>query len=1271
MRKKSLLSLLFLLLAFTSGMFTAGAQEPMKGKSSIGEREQLKNACASDMMLELLRKDKNFRQQEDRMNRQILNASRQLADDTLTLPVVIHIVNPNPFAISDAFVIAGINDLNDAFSKAGAYAPGAGVDTKIRFCIAKTDPEGGITTGITRTTSYYGSDLNMDIEDGPLKNQIQWDPSRYINIWLINNIEAESYANYSCGVWTRLRVGGYATMPPGGTSLDGIVVTGFKQLLAHEMGHYLGLYHTFEGGCFNNDCTVNGDRVCDTPPDGSLGASASCSSPDNSCFTDTLSSYSNGNFPVDVPDQVSNFMDYSNGACSNQFTQGQADRMRAAIQTQRAGLLVNQCAPPCSEAIVANFLRDTAYTVAGETVNFTNTSTGATNYSWLVDGVVVAATANYSHTFPAIGKYKITLKAFNADANCFASYTTYVIVNCGVTARFFTNKKAIASELPLYPDSVIFKNVSFRGVSFQWLISNSVGMAEQVVSTNNDLVYVFPVPGTYRIRLVATNGSCVDTSGTYVVLVQDPDADVAVFLFNAYCFQQTKVKVSFCLDNYGYASVPPGTPVTFYDKDPRQPGATKLSPTFYQPFETKGGNCRYCFFDHTLNIPYAGLNQLYAVFNDSGNTAPLALPNRSFPELNYVNNVSSISGFKFSVTATPPSATLLPGDTLQLSAQATPFPVPGSTYLWSDAAKLSCTSCRQPFLYADSDRVKMVIATSQFGCKDTAYIDIKVPPANDYTINLNNLVCASKDSMLVDFTLFNKFFRGVIPKNLRVSFYNGNPFSAGATLLLPVFAVPDTTFALEQNFTTRLKLIPEGKLYAVVNDSSLVVPVSLPNTLFLEKDYSNNGHSIDYMITRSTIDTSICQGTNYDGYTQAGKYVDTLKTLIGCDSIRTLNLTVRPIFSTTITTAICAGESYEGYSSSGTYIDVFTSMNGCDSTRTLQLTVKPIYNTSIDKVICQGEQYAGHGVSGLYVEKFTAANGCDSTRTLTLLVNPTKLLTMDPEICEGESFFAAGKLQTLPGTYRDTFQTYLGCDSIKITNLTVHLNPRPRLGTDRGICTGGDYTLDPGNFSSYLWQDGSTASTFTTAITGKYFVRVLNEFGCRGADTINLDRFLPLPANFLPADTSLCNGNVLTVKLPGYKTYTWSTGATNSSIDITQNGIYRLTVTDQFDCTGTDSLQVSFTTDCILVGIPNAFSPNNDGRNETFKPYFPAPVTGYTMQIFNRLGQLVFETHQPGEGWDGTFKGAAQDPATFVYSVFFTDFRGAKEKRRGTVVLIR
>ena len=126
-------------------------------------------------------------------------------------------------------------------------------------------------------------------------------------------------------------------------------------------------------------------------------------------------------------------MDYGNGVCSNQFTQGQADRMRAAVLTQREGLLQDECTRPCIENIVAGFTRDIPYPVTGNVVSFTNNSTGAVNYEWSVDGTVISVSTDFSYTFASTGKFKVTLKVFNTPG-CFSTSTDFVIVNSVVTA---------------------------------------------------------------------------------------------------------------------------------------------------------------------------------------------------------------------------------------------------------------------------------------------------------------------------------------------------------------------------------------------------------------------------------------------------------------------------------------------------------------------------------------------------------------------------------------------------------------------------------------------------------------------------------------------------------------------------------------------------------------------------------------------------------------------------------------------------------------------
>ncbi len=1129
--------------------------------------------CGTDYLLKQLRKDPAFVAKEKKMNADILNAltgrvkiqgnGSGTTGDPYILPVVFHIINSASY--TDQQIINALKDLNDAYGKTGAYSASAGADTRIRFVFAQKDPDGGITNGITRITSFYNDNMHMTLEDARLKNLIIWDPTKYINIWIVGNIIGELSASFSCGVWTRTGPGAYATMPPNGSLTDGIVVTGFGPMLAHEMGHYLGLYHTFEGGCTNNNCLVDGDRVCDTPPDGTTAPSPSCNMPTNSCNTDTLSNYSNGFFPRDTTDQIANFMDYNNTACSNQFTEGQASRMRAAIATQRSGLLTDVITKPCSANINAFFTRDNNNPKTGDAaVNFTNGSTGASSYQWLVNGIVVQTSQDFSYTFSSVGKYKVTLKAFDNNG-CFGAYTDYVIVNCGVTARFYNNKQFIASKTNILNDTILFTNDSKGATSFQWISTDNQGQGRYSLTTNasgggvNDLNYIFPLPGYYNIKLIATGpGGCVDSTNTLFITVADPTADAFMSLIGVNCYQDTQVRVSFYVCDFGYAPILPNLPVSFYDADPRKAGAHQVGSTFIVP-DTIKGYCCGKVYTQILNVGYPKLNKLFAIANNRTTTVPITLPDpaSTFPEKNDTNNIASYSNFRYTASIVPVSATMEPGDTLQLRAQSAPDPP--SSFAWSPPSNLSCINCSSPFYYADTNAVttKMLIVKSFYQCTDTAYIDIKVPTYNDFTISLNSISCAGTDSLQVNFTINNLFKRGVIPKGLLVSFYKNDPSVAGAVLAAPVFKVPDSVNAKQQTYNARIKKLNKGTItiFASVNDNGAQVPVQASSYPFAEKLYNNNTSSANYQPVSKSIDTAICSADTLFGYAVAGTYSDILTTPAGCDSIRVLKLSIKSaaVQRTNISAAICKGETYSGYTTTGTYIDVYKGVNSCDSIRTLTLTVNAV--TTTNKSV---------------------------------------------QICKGSSYTAGGKSQTQSGTYIDSFKTTKGCDSILVTQLTVN----------------------------------------------------------------------SLPAKFLPADTTICIDKTLVLTLTNYVTVNWSTGSTANSITVSQAGTYGATVVDRNGCTGTDTIHVAFQK-CIPIQIPSAFTPNGDYKNDIFKPLIGANVTNYRMQIFSRWGQLLFETHDYSQGWNGKFNGEVQPNGAYIYFISFTDPDGFAVNKKGTLILIR
>ncbi|MEO6539815.1 MAG: T9SS type B sorting domain-containing protein, partial [Ferruginibacter sp.] len=307
--------------------------------------------------------------------------------------------------------------------------------------------------------------------------------------------------------------------------------------------------------------------------------------------------------------------------------------------------------------------------------------------------------------------------------------------------------------------------------------------------------------------------------------------------------------------------------------------------------------------------------------------------------------------------------------------------------------------------------------------------------------------------------------------------------------------------------------------------------------------------------------------------------------------------------------------------------------------------------------------------TGTYTHLVLNAMGCDSIN-ITLNLTISRIInTVNANICQGEFYMAAGKLRNKTGIYYDTLKTSAGCDSVTITNLIVQDKPDPKLGSDRNICKGQNIILIPGSFNSYLWQDGSAASQYTVAAPGTYTVTVTNQY-CKASARIVIRNIVPLPADFLPKDQDLCTGNVLKINVPGYRSYTWNTGASTPGLDIRTAGNYYLTVTNFDNCVGTDTLNIR-EINCIPIGIPNAFTPNNDGKNDLFKPGINFEITNYHLQVYNRVGQLIYQTKDQGQGWDGRFKGQQQSSDNYIYQVNFRNMEGKLFEYRGNIILLR
>lgn len=313
--------------------------------------------------------------------------------------------------------------------------------------------------------------------------------------------------------------------------------------------------------------------------------------------------------------------------------------------------------------------------------------------------------------------------------------------------------------------------------------------------------------------------------------------------------------------------------------------------------------------------------------------------------------------------------------------------------------------------------------------------------------------------------------------------------------------------------------------------------------------------------------------------------------------------------------------------------------------------------------------------AGSYWVKATNINGCVASDTVlvSLYLQPS-IITSNDTVCRGDTAIltaSGGSMYlwingaTTPSihvaplnttNYQVIAKSDKGCADTAFA--TAYIVPLFNMGitASHAICEGDNTVLIASGGTNYLWNtgDNTVSVTVSPAVSTTYTVDITDANACK-RDTLVVVNVVQKPMAVAYADMdSVCSGTGITLIAGGGSSYLWSNGSTSNSISIIAfaNSVYSCIITNSLNTTScSDTAEVVISTkNCNTFYVPNAFVPA--GINKIFKPVGNiSPETDYYFTIYNRWGELVFETRNADIGWDGTHNGKLVIPGVYVYYI--------------------
>ncbi len=1172
--------------------------------------------CGFDALHATQRQNPATAQLEEWMNSNVLLFNNANRGGTLVIPIVVHIIHNNgPENINDAQVLLGIQQMNADFA-----------NTNIQFCLAQQTPTGGMTTGINRVVSTL-TNMNMDTQDLALKNLSRWDPTRYMNIWLVAAINSTSTGN---------GVVGYAYFPTShGTTVDGLVCEAAyfgsngpnaSVVGTHEVGHYLGLYHTFEGGCGNANCQQNGDRVCDTPPDNSTAVYA-CNATPNTCTTDDDDLSTNNPFrPIanggsgDQPDAIGNHMDYGDLPCHIEFSTGQADRMFGVLNTARASLLASAgCQPGCPSPVNISFTASNDTVIIGNSLTFTIQNPNG-NYAWSVNGVAAATGNSFTYTFNATGSASISVVGTNNNPDCIFTSSMVVSILCNAVAQF-----TLTPPAPYLPGVTInTNNTSINATSYKWYLDGVL----QTINTN--FSQQFNQGGGHNVYLIATNSVCSDTSSAS--FFQVGDCSLKGFTNNWYL---QKYHLSFStspptLSSSPNISLPPGnlqecTSVmsdingntlfycdgdTVWDRNHNPmpngvgilggvsstmgsialpyPGSTNLYYLFttaQQEFNYANGT-RYNVIDMNLNNGLGDIVQgqkNILVRNGTGEKMTATYHGNGRDIWVVVDNKYGETYYAYLIT--PAGVSTTPVITSGVGGVNTNnYGTLGGMKLSHDGNKIAMAQYYAPYGFILADFNKW---TGQI--------------TNDFNVNIpndQNALCRSFEFSPDNSKLYVSMFSGT----QRVLQYN---LAAGS---------PAQIIASEVNLQTRSGFVIHGEL-CLGNDDKVYLGLLRSNQAQGMLDYFENPNLAGVAA----------------GYTQT-PYINAIFALPNLLQGRRQPSPPQIVGPT----ELCLASVLYNYSVANITNDdsIVWSYTGPGTFNAVGDSATLIFPNGQATATMSIAMYNACGITYDTIQITLMPSGL-SLGNDTVICNS---LTLSAPFPYDEYLWSTGAITPVitinqPGTYWLETENNRGCTFRD----TIVVSPFPQIvpvtitAMPAAICSQQTAILNTTtSYESYVWTGNFVNDAYTAFQPGNYWVTVSN--GCyTDKDTITVSvGTAPNPVTITSSAQSICNGESATlIAGTGYSSYEWHDGSGNDTLLVNQPGTYWVIVSNG-QCTDVDSIT-------LQSGSTNSFNLTFNGDTVACKTALPFVLTapsGYVQYLWqgNTPGQ-TFAINSIGNYW--------------------------------------